>query len=95
MCKPLPLIVLFRQSNTISRPLHGIGVLVLHLNRLDPAYCHHALNKTRPLEWCRLRVVQASNADPSRLDGVLGYLTPTTHTCVARTSLFTVAQPGF
>ncbi|KAF9068463.1 hypothetical protein BDP27DRAFT_1418731 [Rhodocollybia butyracea] len=66
----------------------GLGIqrfiLANQHDRLPAAYCHHIVNKYRDKEWCRFSVVLRKHGDPNQLDGVVGYFTPLTHTCVTQ-----------
>ncbi|KAJ3840860.1 hypothetical protein F5878DRAFT_723428 [Lentinula raphanica] len=48
---------------------------------IEPAYCHHVINSTRPREWARLGVIKRHPMDPN-VD-IVGYQTPFTHVCIA------------
>ncbi|KAJ3964486.1 hypothetical protein EV361DRAFT_873969 [Lentinula raphanica] len=48
---------------------------------IEPAYCHHVINSTRPREWARLGVIKRHPMDPN-VD-IVGYQTPFTHICIA------------
>ncbi|KAF5371913.1 hypothetical protein D9757_010592 [Collybiopsis confluens] len=49
---------------------------------VEPAYCHHLINSTRDSEWCRLRVIHR-HCDDARFE-VVGYMAPSTHSCIIK-----------
>ncbi|KAJ3844259.1 hypothetical protein F5878DRAFT_602525 [Lentinula raphanica] len=62
--------------------LQKLNTAVKNGIRLEPAFCHHSMNRKRDPGWSQMSVYKRHPCDPN-LD-VVGYMSPATHVCVAQ-----------